>query len=239
MEKKRKKQQKAPPQKNNQGKSSVKKMSREKKQSKDCEQIEDILQKNSALYKLVIENMYDSLYTLDTEGCFTFVNDVLLARAGYPREWFIGRSCLEMVQPRDRKAVQEGLKSVMRGEAVPAFELAYRTVSGPTWVEINATPLIYDGRLIGVLVISRDISDRKKIEEELKLYRNNLEELVKTRTKELSEANKKLQLEINEHKKTEKALKNSELYYRTIFQNTGTAMVIMEEDTTISLVNAE
>ena len=194
--------------------------------------------RTESLYKLVIENMHEILCTLDMEGRFTFVNDVLLAKTGRPREWFMGRNCLEMVQPKDRDAVQEGLKAVLRGEAVPVFELAYNTPSGTMWVEINATPLVYDGQLMGVLVISRDISDRKKIEEELKLYRNNLEELVKTRTKELSDANKRLQREINEHKKTVEALKNSELYYRTIFQNTGTAMVIMEEDTTLSLVNS-
>ncbi|HVN96597.1 MAG TPA: PAS domain S-box protein [Syntrophorhabdaceae bacterium] len=208
-------------------------------QSKDRLQMEDILQKNSILYRLVIENMYDSLFVLDTEGRFMFVNHVLLERAGYPREWFMGRSCLDMVQKQDRRAVQEGLNAVVRGEAVPAFELYYNTASGPRWTEINATPLIYDGTLMGILVLSRDINDRKKIEEELKLYRDNLEELVKTRTKELSGANERLQLEINEHKKTEEALKHSEIYYRTIFQNTGTAMIIMEEDTTISLSNRE
>ena len=48
-----------------------------------------------------------------------------------------------------------------------------------------------------------------------------------------------LQQDIRDRKKTEKALKESENYYRTIFENTGTATVIIEDDTTISLVNSE
>ncbi len=40
-------------------------------------------------------------------------------------------------------------------------------------------------------------------------------------------------------KNTEKALIEREAYYRTIFENTGTASIIVEEDTTISLANAE
>ncbi|MDD3135975.1 MAG: PAS domain S-box protein, partial [Methanoregula sp.] len=40
-------------------------------------------------------------------------------------------------------------------------------------------------------------------------------------------------------KNAEKALVEREAYYRTIFENTGTASVIVEEDTTISLANAE
>ncbi len=45
--------------------------------------------------------------------------------------------------------------------------------------------------------------------------------------------------DITERKRTEDALTNSEKTYRTIFENTGTATVILEEDKTISLANSE
>jgi PAS domain S-box-containing protein len=218
---------------------SAKEPSHVKKPSKDYEQINDLLQKNKDLHRLVVENIQDVLCALDMEGRFTFVNDELLKITEHPRKWFIGRNCLEMVPPKDRDVMQESLKAVLRGETVPVLELSYSTASGTIWMEIKTTPLVDGGQLMGVLVVTNNITDRKKIEEELELDRNNLEELVKTRTKELSNVNKRLQREINEHKKTVEALKNSELYYRTIFQNTGTAMVIMEQDTTLSLVNAE
>ncbi len=197
-------------------------------------------QSHPDLYRLVVDNMYDSLYILDTEGRFTFVNDGVVRRSGYPMEFFIGKSCFDMIRPVDKGAVQKGFETVMQGKPVPSFELSYTIASGETaWIEINATPLVENNQVVAILVISRNITERKQAEEELRLYRNQLEELVLTRTEELVAANEELQREINEHKKTEEALRSSELYYRTIFQNTGTAMVIMEEDTTISLVNAE
>lgn len=45
--------------------------------------------------------------------------------------------------------------------------------------------------------------------------------------------------DISEKQMAEKALKKSEQYYKTIFENTGTATLIVEEDTKVSLVNAE
>jgi PAS domain S-box-containing protein len=46
-------------------------------------------------------------------------------------------------------------------------------------------------------------------------------------------------LDITEQKKARKKLEESEQRYRTTFEHTGTAMVIIEEDTTLSLVNSE
>jgi PAS domain S-box-containing protein len=202
--------------------------------------VKSVLFGSPDLFRLIVENMYDGLYTLDREGRFTFVNDVVIKRSGFTREWFIGRSCLEFLRPEDRGHVVQSFQSVMEGRAVPAFELMYYTSRDkPLWIEINATPLADKGEITGVLVVSRDMTERKRTEEELRLYRDNLEKLVEKRTAELLEANGQLQLKIDEQKRTEEALKNSEAYYRTIFRNTGTAMVIMEEDTTISLVNEE
>jgi len=42
-----------------------------------------------------------------------------------------------------------------------------------------------------------------------------------------------------EHKKAEVALRESEKRYQSVFENSGTATVIIEEDMTISMANAE
>ena len=213
---------------------------KDKIQAKNPEHIQEILAQNLNIYRLIAENMYDAIFTLDTKGNFSFVNDVALKRSGYEREWFIGRSFLDFVLPENKEMVQKSFKTVMRGEAVPAYELSYINLSGKSiWIEINATPLVDHGNIIGVLVVSRDVTERKRIEGELKLYRSNLETSIESRTAELRIANEQLQAEIAQHKKTEDALRSSEAYYRTIFHNTGTAIIIMEEDATISLSNAE
>lgn len=79
----------------------------------------------------------------------------------------------------------------------------------------------------------------QKRNEELAAHYKRLEELVEERTAELADANKKLHEELSERFRVEEALRQSENMYRVIFENTGTASIIVEEDTTILLANTE
>lgn len=66
------------------------------------------------------------------------------------------------------------------------------------------------------------------------IMKDNLSRLVPAIKRELNEAKIR-----RERKEAEKALKRSENLYRTIFENTGTLMTIIEEDMTIFQVNTE
>ncbi|MGD8263953.1 MAG: PAS domain S-box protein [Desulfobacterales bacterium] len=62
---------------------------------------------------------------------------------------------------------------------------------------------------------------------------------VRKRTKELDIKNKNLVSEIEHRKKIEAALQENEKEYRSVFENTGTATIIIEEDMIISKANAK
>jgi PAS domain S-box-containing protein len=191
-------------------------------------------------HKRIIEGIQDGLCTIDNEGRFTFVNDVMCLRSGYPKEWFLGKNCLDLAQSDKRKQAEQLLHAVLKKKETRVMELSYSNANGVrTWLEITASPIFHGDQLAGLVAITRDVTEKKKIAADLDNYRYNLEAVVERRTAELSVMNEQLQREIGEHKKTEIALRDSESFYKAIFQNTGTAMVIMEEDTTISLVNRE
>ncbi len=81
-----------------------------------------------------------------------------------------------------------------------------------------------------------------KIEErdaELAAHRHHLEEKVWKRTEQLIKVNDDLTHQLEEREKFEKALQESEERYRAIFDHTGNASIIIEEDGTISLANEE
>ena len=79
---------------------------------------------------------------------------------------------------------------------------------------------------------------REQLIGEVKALRRRIAELEKLEA-EHTQIREHLKLELIEHRKAEAALQESEEKYRTIFENTGTVMLILEEDMTISLVNTE
>ncbi len=73
---------------------------------------------------------------------------------------------------------------------------------------------------------------------ELELYQKNLEELVAKRTQEITITNERLEEELAERERAEKRLAESEQRYRVIFDTAGNANMIVEKDSSVSMINA-
>ncbi len=130
---------------------------------------EEILNENEDRYQTLLKSIQDGVYTLDSKGRFTYVNDVIIKRSGYSGDWFLGKSYLDVIRPEDRERVRNYFESVMQGEAVPVYELAYPISSGTTmYVEVNTTPIRKGSRITGLFGISRDITQHKQAEEQLR-----------------------------------------------------------------------
>jgi PAS domain S-box-containing protein len=70
---------------------------------------------------------------------------------------------------------------------------------------------------------------RKRSEEELQKARDELEQRVQERTAELAEANRRLGLEIEEHKRAEETLRKSEQRFRDLVENSLTCKSIVQD----------
>lgn len=95
-----------------------------------------------------------------------------------------------------------------------------------------------EGNIAGIVGIMLDISAAKKAESQLFEYRDHLERTVAERSAYLININTKLSQEIEERRKAEQALQSSEELHRRVFENTGTATVLIDPDMTISMANA-
>ena len=140
-----------------------------RREIKERKETEKTLEASEQKYRTLVDNIMDGVYILNTEGRFTFVNDVIVDRSAHPREWFLNRSYLDVISPEHRKRVEQNFKSVMSGDDVPVYSLSYPKADGNELsVEINTVSLIEDGEIVGLLGVSRDSTARKRAEEALK-----------------------------------------------------------------------
>ena len=72
-----------------------------------------------------------------------------------------------------------------------------------------------------------ELNERLKAEEQLRKYRDQLEEKVKIRTENLQEVNKRLKKEISVREKIEIALRENEMKYKSLFESAYAAIFIM------------
>lgn len=114
----------------------------------------------------LLENANDVIYTLDSEQCFTYVNSKILAW-GYAKEDLLGRPYLGLLSKRHRG---RRLKSTLDIGVKQVYEVEVLTKSGePRSVMVSVSPLHgVDGEILGVLGIARDMTDTKKLEQQIR-----------------------------------------------------------------------
>jgi len=92
-------------------------------------------------------------------------------------------------------------------------------------IEIRAMPRFdSNNQLIGLIHVARDITERKRMEEEIQKAKYELEVKVKERTLELSRINEQLSNEVIERKKAREALRKSEGKYRSLSEEFNTLL---------------
>jgi diguanylate cyclase (GGDEF)-like protein/PAS domain S-box-containing protein len=128
---------------------------------------ESELREAKAYLENILESANDLIYILDPEGKFTYANRKFNEFGYDPRE-LIGRSFLDILSPvhkgvRFKMTVATGVKQVYE---VEMFERGGRHIRN---VVVSTSPLTDEkGVIRGVLVLGKDITDRKRAEEELR-----------------------------------------------------------------------
>jgi PAS domain S-box-containing protein len=177
---------------------------------------EQALQLANTYNRSLIEASLDPMVTIDPEGRISDVNAATEKVTGYSREQLIGTDFCSYFT--DAEKARDVYQRVFREGSVRDYELRMSHPDGCVTSVLYNASLYRDesGKVLGICAAARDISERKLAEEELRKYREHLEELVRERTFELARANELLQQEINERKQTELALLESERKLRLI-----------------------
>jgi len=148
---------------------------------------------SSAYARSLLEASLDPLVTISAQGKITDVNEASIQATGVPREQLIGMDFSDYFTEPDK--ARASYQEVFSEGFVRDYPLAIRHATGRIMdVLYNAAVYKDDkGHVLGVLAAARDVTDRKKMEEEIRALNAGLEERVRRRTAELEAANRELE----------------------------------------------
>lgn len=128
---------------------------------------EEVLRESEERFRLLVENAPEGIF-VQTSGQFAYVNNAAVRLFGGEKSAvMIGQPVLSRMHPDFHDIIRERIRSLnVEHKAAPVIEQRYLRFDGtPFDVEVSAVPIVYDNEH-GALVFFRDISDRKRAEEE-------------------------------------------------------------------------
>ncbi len=198
------------------------------------------LQTSLTQYQTIIDHLPQRVYLKDKNLFYLFANPNYARLLGVNPQEIPGKTDrdffpFETAEQRlkdDRAFIEKG---------TPEEKEERVSEDGKERVERAAKFPVRDeaGQVAGILGISWDITDKKAREEEQERKTVELSRLLEARTKEWEETCNKLQAEQAERRRLEEKLDGLEGFYGILFENTGTAVAIVEDNQRVSRINSE
>ena len=157
-----------------------------------------------------LEHIPEGVYFKDRDSRFVRISRSLAARFGFsgPAEAIRKTDFDVFSKEHAEQAFADEQQIIRTGQPILEKEEKETWPDGrESWVLTTKLPLVdHKGNVIGTMGISRDITERKRMEQEIEGHRAHLERLVRERTAELALANELLQRDIAARKITEQEL---------------------------------
>jgi PAS domain S-box-containing protein len=158
-------------------------------------QMEEKLKESEERLRNLYESIPDALAVyVGREGHLIEYNNAFKKWSGYSDEELKDKIFLDFVHPEDQAIVLEKYRTEYSEEELPlVYEIKGIKKKGETIpTEISVGTYKKKGRVIGINVMHRDITERKEMERKLQEYAEHQEDMVEERTKELRESQERL-----------------------------------------------
>ncbi|MGE5315020.1 MAG: response regulator [Acidobacteriota bacterium] len=129
----------------------------------------DELRKREELYRSVVQSARDAIITISIDGTITSLNPAFKSITGWEPSQWIGSTFFDLLHTDEMQIAFGLFQQVFQGHEAPLHEYRIRTASG-SYIngEITASPQILHGKVIGILGIIRDTSERRMFDEQMR-----------------------------------------------------------------------
>ncbi|MBN1935780.1 MAG: PAS domain S-box protein, partial [Anaerolineae bacterium] len=162
----------------------------------DQKRTEEALAAERTLLRTLVDHLPDAIYTKDAAGCKTLANPTDVRNIGAASEAeVLGKTDFELF-PRElaERYHADDLHVLQTGQPILNREERITRPDGKLGWQLTSKAPLHDsaGKVVGLVGIGYDITERKQIEQKLQDYAERLEELVAERTRALEEAQERL-----------------------------------------------
>ncbi|MBI4928563.1 MAG: PAS domain-containing protein [Anaerolineae bacterium] len=134
------------------------------------------LRRSEALYRSLAEAAPDLVVVIARDGNVEYANQVALRAFGVSLDQMIGRNMSQIFPPEITASQQAGVDEVFATGQSQLFEIHSPRPDGDSWHDTILVPIHdEDGAITGVLVVARDVTQRKMMEDELHKSRQLLQ----------------------------------------------------------------
>lgn len=156
-------------------------------------------------FEEMIEKLNDGVLVVEMDGTIIYANPSMAEMIGYGRREMIGGQLFDFMDEQWAQRARENLERRKKGVEEMFDHRWQHKDGGGVWTLVSAKPMKDDeGTQWGSLVAIQDISERKRMEKQLREARDELEQRVRARTRELREINEKLEREVEERARAER-----------------------------------
>ncbi|HLY20186.1 MAG TPA: PAS domain-containing sensor histidine kinase [Bryobacteraceae bacterium] len=119
-------------------------------------------------FQNLVENANDIIFTVDTKQTLSSLNNAGARILGYAQKEVSGLPLVRLLAPVWKEKAAEGARCALHGESYPVQDWEFAAKDGHrTPVEVSLQSIRKGGRPVGLLGIARDISERKRAEDEM------------------------------------------------------------------------
>jgi PAS domain S-box-containing protein len=197
----------------------------------DRKRAEEGIQNTYAELNQIFHTAADAMRVIDKKYYVLRVNNTFSSLTGVSKDEAVGKKCYEIFSGPLCHTSSCPLSRILAGDDRVTYQVEKVRNDGlKIPCILTAVPFKgAKGELIGIIEDFKDITERVRSRQALQKAYDELEQKVVERTAELTKSNVQLRQEINERKRVEAALRESEDKYKTIAENSLTGVFIHQD----------